>query len=69
MNCRMPAGRKYIRHACRICRQDQNFKFLGERNQFVQLLMVCTRCGSKVAQPGQRKVSIKEQMADESVED
>ena len=55
---------KYVHHPCRICRQDTNFKYLQERNQYVQMLMVCTECGSKVARPGERKVSIKEQLAE-----
>ena len=61
----MADGPKYIRHVCPICRQDQNFKFLQERNQYVQMLMICTRCGSKTARPGQRKVSIKEQLSED----
>lgn len=56
---------KYIHHACRVCRQDQDFKFLQERNQYVQMLMVCTRCGSKIARPGERKVLVGEQLADD----
>ena len=61
----MTDGPKYIRHVCLSCRQDRNFKFLKERNQCVQMLMVCTECGSKTARPGQRKVSIKEQLSDD----
>ncbi len=54
---------KYMHRRCSVCRKDQNFKLLpDERDEFGRTLMVCTRCSSKKAAPGQRKPTWSEMM-------
>ena len=48
--------RPYTHAQCRVCRAGRDFKFLpNERDQYERTLMVCTRCNSRIPQPGQIK--------------
>ena len=58
----MPGRRPYTHARCYVCRKDQDFKFLRERDVYGRTLMVCTQCNHKEAAPGQRKPTWKELM-------
>lgn len=44
---------KYTHKTCKVCRTERDFKILTERDIKQRVLMVCTRCGSKIPVPGQ----------------
>ena len=53
----------YTNRQCAICKQLRNFKYLPrEKDAYGRILMVCTRCSSKIAIPGQAKPTWKEMM-------
>ena len=53
---RLPAmaRTKYTHRSCAVCRVDRDFKTLDERDIKGRILMVCTRCSSKIPVPGQK---------------
>ena len=45
---------RYTHRHCTICHADKDFKVIEERDIMGRMLIVCTRCGSKIPVPGQK---------------